>query len=117
LPHKVAYATIGGGLAREDARLMVTVPLVTVPLVTVTTSAGEVGAGEVGAADLGEKVFPASIGWWTDAETDKVLPHWNHAYVQAGEVPGPRERGVPEEDVEQMLVRNPREFFGQGAGT
>lgn len=24
-------------------------------------------------------------------------------------------RGVPEEDIEQMLIRNPREFPGQGA--
>jgi phosphotriesterase-related protein len=60
---------------------------------------------------------PAYIDWWTDAEIDKVLPHWNHAYVQTGVVPGLRERGVPEEDIEQMLVRNPREFFGQGAAT
>jgi phosphotriesterase-related protein len=50
---------------------------------------------------------------WTSAEIDKCLPDWQYTYIQDGVLPGLRDRGVPEEAIEQMLVRNPREFFAQ----
>ena len=49
---------------------------------------------------------------WTSAEIDKVMPDWQYTYIH-GVLPGLRDRGVPEEEIEQMLVRNPREFFGR----
>ena len=55
------------------------------------------------------------MDYWTSAEIDKVLPDWQYTYITSGVLPGLRDRGVPEEEIEQMLVRNPREFFAQGA--
>jgi phosphotriesterase-related protein len=55
------------------------------------------------------------MDYWTGAEIDKVLPDWQYTYITSGVLPGLRDRGVPEEEIEQMLVRNPREFFAQGA--
>jgi phosphotriesterase-related protein len=55
------------------------------------------------------------IDYWTGAEIDKVMPDWQYTYITSGVLPGLRDRGVPEEEIEQMLVRNPREFFAQGA--
>ncbi|HEY3977039.1 MAG TPA: phosphotriesterase-related protein [Streptosporangiaceae bacterium] len=54
------------------------------------------------------------IDYWTGAEIDKVMPDWQYTYITSGVLPGLRDRGVPEEEIEQMLVRNPREFFAQG---
>jgi phosphotriesterase-related protein len=54
------------------------------------------------------------LDYWTTAEIDKVMPDWQYTYVQTGVVPGLRDRGVPDEEIEQMLVRNPREFFARG---
>jgi phosphotriesterase-related protein len=50
---------------------------------------------------------------WTSAEIDKCLPDWQYTYIHDGVLPGLRDRGVPEEAIEQMLVRNPREFFAR----
>jgi phosphotriesterase-related protein len=55
------------------------------------------------------------MDYWTGAEIDKVLPDWQYTYITSGVLPGLRDRGVPEDEIEQMLVRNPREFFAQGA--
>jgi phosphotriesterase-related protein len=51
------------------------------------------------------------MDWWTNAEIDKAQPRWQATYLHLGVLPGLRERGVPEADIEQMLVRNPRDFF------
>ena len=51
------------------------------------------------------------IDWFTNAEQDFVLPDWQLTYIHSALLPGLRERGVTDDQVEQMLVRNPREFF------
>ena len=54
--------------------------------------------------------------WFTTAEQDLFLPDWQFSYIHNGVLPGLRERGITEDQLEQMLVRNPREFFaGQGS--
>jgi len=50
--------------------------------------------------------------WFTNAEQDFVLPDWQFTYIHGALLPGLRERGVTDDQIEQMLVRNPREFFG-----
>ncbi len=50
--------------------------------------------------------------WFSGAEQDLVLPDWQFSYIHSGLLPGLRERGISEDQIEQMLVRNPREFFG-----
>lgn len=49
--------------------------------------------------------------WFSNAETDASLPNWQYTYIHNGVLPGLRDRGVPQEQIEQILVRNPREFF------
>jgi phosphotriesterase-related protein len=56
------------------------------------------------------------MDFWTNAEIDKVMPDWQYTYIHTGVLPGLRDRGVPEEEIEQMLVRNPRDFFARGGG-
>ena len=50
--------------------------------------------------------------WFTNAEQDFGLPDWQFNYIHSALLPGLRERGVTDDQIEQMLVRNPREFFG-----
>jgi phosphotriesterase-related protein len=53
--------------------------------------------------------------WFTNAEQDFVLPDWQFSYIHSALLPGLRERGVSDDQIDQMLVRNPRDFFsGQG---
>jgi phosphotriesterase-related protein len=59
---------------------------------------------------------PSFIDWWTEAELDKLMSRWRGTSLDAGVLPGLRDRGVPETDIDQMLVGNPRDFFGQGGG-
>ena len=49
--------------------------------------------------------------WFTNAEQDFVLPDWQFSYIHSALLPGLRERGITGDQIEQMLVRNPREFF------
>jgi len=41
-----------------------------------------------------------------------VLPDWRYTYIHDTVLPGLRVRGVTDDQIEQMLIRNPREFFG-----
>jgi len=54
------------------------------------------------------------MDWFTNAEVDPVLPDWHFTYIHSSVLPALRDRGVTEQQIEQMLVHNPREFF---AGT
>jgi phosphotriesterase-related protein len=52
------------------------------------------------------------MDWFSAAEVDPVLPDWRHTYLHDTVLPGLRDRGVEDDQIEQMLIRNPREFFG-----
>jgi phosphotriesterase-related protein len=52
------------------------------------------------------------MDWFTSAELDPVLPDWRYTYLHDTVLPGLRDRGVTDDQIEQMLIRNPREFFG-----
>jgi phosphotriesterase-related protein len=52
--------------------------------------------------------------WFSNAELEFGVPDWNFGYIHSGVLPGLRDRGVSDDHIDQMLVRNPREFF---AGT
>jgi len=49
--------------------------------------------------------------WFTNAEQDFVLPDWQFTYIHSGLLPGLREHGISEDQIDQMLIHNPREFF------
>jgi phosphotriesterase-related protein len=53
------------------------------------------------------------MDWFANAEVDAVLPDWQYTYIHSGVLPGLRDRGVPDDQIEQILVRNPRDFFAQ----
>jgi phosphotriesterase-related protein len=52
------------------------------------------------------------MDWFSNAELEFGVPDWNFGYIHGGVLPGLRERGVTDDQIEQMLVRNPRAFFG-----
>jgi hypothetical protein len=52
--------------------------------------------------------------YWTDAEIGQALPGWQYAEPGGAVLSGLRDRGVPDDQIEQMLVRNPRDFLAQG---
>jgi phosphotriesterase-related protein len=51
--------------------------------------------------------------WFTKEESDTLLPDWHYAYIHNGVLPALRERGVSDDQIEQMLIRNPHDFFAQ----
>lgn len=53
------------------------------------------------------------MDWFSAAEVDPVLPDWRFDYIHDAVLPGLRDRGVTDAQIEQMLIRNPREFFGK----
>ena len=51
--------------------------------------------------------------WFTNAEQDLVLPDWQFTHIHSSLLPGLREHGISEDQIEQMLIRNPRDFFAR----
>jgi phosphotriesterase-related protein len=55
------------------------------------------------------------MDWFTAAELDPALPDWHFTYIPSKMLPGLRDRGVTQDQIDQMLIGNPREFLGQAA--
>jgi phosphotriesterase-related protein len=56
--------------------------------------------------------------WFREEDVERVLPQWNFRYIQGGLVPALQERGVTDDQIQQMTTRNPRDFFAaRRAGT
>jgi phosphotriesterase-related protein len=53
------------------------------------------------------------MDWFSNAEIDSVQPNWQYTYIHGGVLPGLRERGVSDEQIEQILVHNPHRFLAQ----
>ncbi|HVB45761.1 MAG TPA: phosphotriesterase-related protein [Streptosporangiaceae bacterium] len=51
------------------------------------------------------------IDWFTNAEIDPFAPGWQYTYIHSSVLPALRERGVSQDQIDQMLVRNPAEFL------
>ena len=52
---------------------------------------------------------------WIQPDLMGLLPDWHYLHVQKDVVPALLERGVTQEQVDQMLVGNPRRYFETGA--
>jgi phosphotriesterase-related protein len=50
---------------------------------------------------------------WVQPDLMAFLPNWSYLHVQRDVVPALLERGVTQDQVDQMLVANPRRFFEQ----
>src|SRR5256885_1236597 len=63
----------------------------------------------------GQMVLSHDANCWTDmlSEDDKrrTRPHWHYTHISDDILPALRAAGVTEDQVEQMLVRNPRAIF------
>lgn len=57
------------------------------------------------------------MDWFTNAEVDPFLPDWRYTYIHDTVLPGLRDRGVTDDQIEQMLIRSPREFFTAAGST
>jgi phosphotriesterase-related protein len=55
------------------------------------------------------------IDWVDQQLTPMFLPNWNYLHVSKDVLPALREHGVSEEQIDQMLVDNPRCFFETAA--
>jgi phosphotriesterase-related protein len=51
------------------------------------------------------------MDWFRNEEVDAVQPDWHYGYIHTGVLPGLRSRGVTDEQIEKILVTNPRDFF------
>src|SRR4051794_20811521 len=53
------------------------------------------------------------IDWFAHEELEVAAPNWKYTYIKSGLLPMLRERGVTDDQIEQIMVRNPRDFFAQ----
>jgi phosphotriesterase-related protein len=53
---------------------------------------------------------------WDRGMRAKVLPDWHLGFISAGVLPRLLELGVTPEQIDQMMVANPREIFSRGGG-
>jgi phosphotriesterase-related protein len=49
---------------------------------------------------------------WIQPDFMPMLPNWNYLHIQKDVVPALLERGVTQEQVDEMLIGNPARFFG-----
>ena len=49
--------------------------------------------------------------WLPEAALPVVLPNWHYLHIHNDVIPALKERGVTDEQIETMLVHNPREIF------
>lgn len=48
---------------------------------------------------------------WIDPNVIQAMEQWNYLHIEADVLPYLRDHGVPDHDIEQMLVTNPRRYF------
>lgn len=53
------------------------------------------------------------IDWFPRDMIERTVPNWNYLHICDEVMPALRERGVSQEDLETMTVRNPRRIFEQ----
>jgi phosphotriesterase-related protein len=56
------------------------------------------------------------IDWVEDAVRPLFMPNWNYTHIHRNVLPALREGGVTDEQIDDMLVGNPRRYF-EAAGT
>lgn len=51
------------------------------------------------------------IDWFTEEQREKNVPNWHYKHIHEDVLPALRDRGVTEDQIEQMMVINPRRIF------
>jgi phosphotriesterase-related protein len=54
--------------------------------------------------------------WFAEEGVVAALPEWHHGFIQRSLIPGLLENGVTEDQVDQMMRRNPHDFFAARSG-
>jgi phosphotriesterase-related protein len=55
------------------------------------------------------------VDWFTNDEIGFGAPDWQYTYIPAKMLPALRERGVSQNQIDQMLIGNPGDFFSASA--
>jgi phosphotriesterase-related protein len=55
------------------------------------------------------------MDWFTNDEIAFGAPDWQYSYIPSKMLPALRERGVSQDQIDQMLIGNPRDFFSASA--
>ena len=54
----------------------------------------------------------ACVNDWLDEEVvTQMMPRWNYLHITQDVLPALRKRGVTDEQIDQMLIENPRKIF------
>jgi phosphotriesterase-related protein len=63
----------------------------------------------------GQMVLSHDANCWSDmmsdAEKARTRPHWNYNHIPDDVLPALRKAGVTDDQIDQMMVRNPRAIF------
>jgi len=51
------------------------------------------------------------IDWVDQSLVPQVLPNWHYLHIKNDVIPALQERGVTDDQIEEMLVANPRRYF------
>jgi phosphotriesterase-related protein len=54
--------------------------------------------------------------WFPEAGVVAALPEWNHGFIQGSLIPGLLANGVTQDQIDQMMHRNPQAFFAARSG-
>jgi phosphotriesterase-related protein len=49
--------------------------------------------------------------WFDRVIEQEISPDWHYLHIEQDVLPALRERGVTDEQIDQMLVNTPRDFF------
>jgi phosphotriesterase-related protein len=83
----------------------------------IETLAGPLDASQLGTTLMvlsqDYAVFMDILPW---EAVPQLLPRWSYLHIHRDVLPALRERGVTEEQIEQMLVANPRAIFEAQGG-
>lgn len=86
-------------------------------MTAVPTATGTADSSELGRVLVHEHVFVLGEEFrqnYADWDED-VAPTWNYPHISADVLPALLERGLTEDDIDAILVRNPRRYFENGA--
>jgi phosphotriesterase-related protein len=53
---------------------------------------------------------------WLPSEAMQLMPRWHYMHITQDVIPALKERGVTDEQIDTMLVDNPRKVFEQPRG-
>jgi len=51
------------------------------------------------------------IDWFTEEQRATNVPNWHYKHIHEDVLPALLDRGVTQDQIEQMIVRNPRRIF------